>query len=54
MSLPLAERYLYLFQIEKEIKNKKGMLVKKKKELEKKKQIKSLLKRCKPRLCKIL
>jgi hypothetical protein len=36
MSLPLAERDLYLFQIEKEIKNKKGLLVKKKKELDKK------------------
>jgi hypothetical protein len=39
MSLPLAERDLYLFQIEKEIKNKKGMLVKKKKELEKKNKL---------------
>ena len=36
MSLPLAERDLYLIQIEKEIKHKKGLLVKKKKELEKK------------------
>ena len=36
MSLPLAERDLYLLQIEKEIKHKKGMLVKKKKELNKK------------------
>jgi hypothetical protein len=36
MNLPLAERDLYLLQIEKEIKNKKGLLVKKKKELDKK------------------
>lgn len=36
MSLPLAERDLYLLQIEKEIKHKKGMLIKKKKELNKK------------------
>ena len=36
MSLPLAERDLYLIQIEKEIKHKKGLLVKKKKDLEKK------------------
>ena len=36
MSLPLAERDLHLLQIEKEIKNKKGLLVKKKKELDKK------------------
>ena len=36
MSLPLAERDLYLLQIEKEIKHKKGSLVKKKKELDKK------------------
>lgn len=36
MELPLAERDLYLLQIELEIKNKKQLLVKKKKELDKK------------------
>lgn len=36
MSLQLAERDLHLLQIEKEIKHKKQMLVKKKKELDKK------------------
>ena len=36
MSLSLAERDLHLVQIEKEIKHKKGLLVKKKKELDKK------------------
>lgn len=36
MELPLAERDLYLLQIEQEIKNKKQLLVKKKKELDKK------------------
>ena len=36
MSLPLAERDLHLLQIEAEIKNKKNLLVKKKKELDKK------------------
>lgn len=36
MSLPLAERDLYLVQIEKEIKHKKELLVKKKKEVDKK------------------
>lgn len=39
MILSLAERDLYLIQIEKEIKNKKILLVKKKKELEKKKTL---------------
>jgi ribosome biogenesis GTPase A len=36
MSLPLAERDLHLLQIEKEIRNKKKLLVKKKKDLDKK------------------
>ena len=36
MNIPLAERDLHLLQIEKEIKHKKSMLVKKKKELDKK------------------
>jgi len=36
MSLPLAERDLHLLQIEQEIKNKKKLLVKKKKDLDKK------------------
>lgn len=36
MSLPLAERDLHLLQIEKEIKNKKKLLIKKKKDLDKK------------------
>ena len=36
MSLPLAERDLHLLQIEAEIRNKKNLLVKKKKELDKK------------------
>jgi hypothetical protein len=36
MSLPLFERDLHLLQIEKEIKHKKGLLIKKKKELDKK------------------
>ncbi len=36
MSLSLAERDLYLLQIEKEIRNKKKLLVKKKKDLDKK------------------
>lgn len=36
MNLPLAQRDLHLLQIEKEIKHKKGLLVKKKKELDKK------------------
>ena len=36
MSLPLADRDLYLIQIEEEIRNKKKLLVKKKKDLEKK------------------
>ena len=39
MSLPLAERDLYLIQIEYEIKNKKRLLVKKKKELDKKQKL---------------
>ena len=36
MSLTLAERDLHFLQIEQEIKNKKNLLVKKKKELDKK------------------
>ena len=36
MSLPLADRDLYLIQIEEEIRNKKKLLVKKKKDLDKK------------------
>ena len=36
MSLPLAERDLHLLQIEQEIRNKKKLLVKKKKDLDKK------------------
>ena len=36
MSLPLAQRDLHLLQIEQEIKNKKRLLVKKKKDLDKK------------------
>ena len=36
MNLPLAERDLHLLQIESEIKNKKNLLVKKKKDLDKK------------------
>lgn len=36
MSLPLAERDLHLLQIESEIRNKKKLLVKKKKDLDKK------------------
>jgi hypothetical protein len=36
MSLPLAERDLNLFQVEQEIKNKKMLLVKKKKDLDNK------------------
>lgn len=36
MSLPLAERDLYLLQIEHEIRNKKTLLIKKKKDLDKK------------------
>jgi hypothetical protein len=36
MSLPLAERDLHLLQIEQEIYNKKKLLVKKKKDLDKK------------------
>ena len=34
--IPLAKRDLYLFQIQEEIKNKKSLLIKKKKELDKK------------------
>jgi hypothetical protein len=43
MDLTLADRDLYLFQIEKEIKNKKRMLVKKKKELDKKHKLNQYL-----------
>lgn len=36
MSLPLAEKDLHLLQVEQEIRHKKNLLVKKKKELDKK------------------
>jgi len=41
--LPLAERDLYILQIEQEIKNKKNLLVKKKKELDKKSKLNEFL-----------
>jgi hypothetical protein len=43
MNLPLAERDLHLIQIDQEIKNKKKMLVKKKKELDKKQKLNQYL-----------
>lgn len=43
MSLALAERDLHLLQIEKEIKLKKSLLVKKKKELDKKHKLNQYL-----------
>ena len=43
MSLPLAERDLHLLQIEAEIKNKKRLLVKKKKDLDKKQKLNELI-----------
>jgi hypothetical protein len=43
MSLRLSERDLHLQQIEREIKNKKRMLIKKKKDLEKKHKINEFL-----------
>jgi len=43
MSLILAERDLYLLQIEGEIKNKKKLLVKKKKDLDKKHKLNQYL-----------
>jgi hypothetical protein len=43
MSLRLSERDLHLQQIEREIKNKKKMLVKKKKDLEKKHKLNEFL-----------
>lgn len=43
MSLALAERDLYLLQIQQEIKNKKNLLVKKKKDLDKKQQLNQYL-----------
>jgi hypothetical protein len=43
MSLPLAERDLQLIQIEREIKNKKQLLVKKKKDLDKKHKLNEYL-----------
>jgi hypothetical protein len=43
MSLPLAKRDLYLLQIETEIKNKKKLLVKKKKDLDKKNKLNEYL-----------
>lgn len=43
MRLPLAERDLHLLQIEAEIRNKKNLLVKKKKELDKKFKVNTYL-----------
>ena len=43
MSIPLAKRDLQLLQIEKEIKNKKKLLVKKKSDLEKKTKLNQYL-----------
>jgi len=43
MSLPLAERDLQLMQIEREIKNKRHLLVKKQKELDKKQKLNKYL-----------
>jgi hypothetical protein len=43
MSLPLAERDLQLIQIEKEIKNKKKLLIKKRKDLDKKHKLNNYL-----------
>ena len=43
MSLPLAERDLYLIQIEQEIRNKKTLLVNKKKDLDKKHKLNQYL-----------
>ena len=39
VQLPLSQRDLYLLQIEEEIKNKKQLLIKKKKDLDKKQKI---------------
>ena len=44
MSLPLADRDLYLIQIEEEIRNKKKLLVKKKKRFGQKIQTKPISK----------
>jgi hypothetical protein len=43
MNLPLAERDLHLIQIEQEIMNKKKLLVKKKKDLDKKQKLNQYL-----------
>jgi len=43
MNLPLAERDLHLIQIEQEIMNKKRLLVKKKKDLDKKQKLNQYL-----------
>lgn len=43
MNLPLAERDLHLIQIDQEIRNKKKLLVKKKKELDKKQKLNQYL-----------
>lgn len=43
MSLPLAERDLYLLQIDHEIRNKKELLIKKKKDLDKKHKLNDYL-----------
>lgn len=43
MNMPLAERDIYLLQIDQEIKNRKQLLIKKKKELEKKEKVNNFL-----------
>ena len=43
MNLPLAERDLHLLQVEREIRNKKNLLVKKKKDLDKKHKLNKYL-----------
>jgi ribosome biogenesis GTPase A len=43
LELPLAERDLHLLQIEEEIKNKKTLLIKKKKDLDKKHKLNNYL-----------
>ena len=41
--LPIAQRDIYLLQIEQEIRNKKNLLIKKKKDLDKKQKINTYL-----------
>ena len=53
MSLPLAERDLLLLQIEQEIKNKKSLLVKKKKDLDKKHKINHFIQQIRKHYIKI-